>query len=309
MKKNLFLFTMILTFEIQSLFAMEQKYKDPIISLLEVLQIAADHWQSQSELKTETDSNCYSVSWKQGSAHCRMEDTFDLKIIHDTNFAYFGIFDGHGGNKVSEYLKANLLNNIRKEKSITKGFEKTDSEISKNNQIAQQGSTAITAFIKNKTLSIANVGNSRALISQNGKAIAISEDQNTKNQNEIKRIKKAGGFFWNQRVCGYLIPTRSFGDFLEIPAEYKKTISVKALIQPIPEIIKLELSDEYEYLILASDGLWDVVENQEAIELIKSYKTLQEVSEHLINLAISKGSEDDITVIVVDLKKLMEQFK
>jgi protein phosphatase 1L len=307
MKKNLFLFATILIFKFQHIFAMGAQQQQPHnLSFSEVFQQVTQETTSSTtpnpKITTKSDSNIYSISYIQGNI--QFEDAFDLDIDQENKFAFFGIFDGHGGNEVSQYLENNLLNNCIKEKSIPKGFAQTDSEILKINDMTKQGSTAITAFIAGKILYVANVGDSRGIISINGQAKSMSKDHTENNASEKIRIENAGGRFYDGRVAILknrtfmgVTPTRSFGDYF-----------LKQYIISTPEIEQIELSNEHEYLILASDGLWDVVGNKEAINLVTSCKAIQAVSEELIKLATLRKSDDDITVIVVDLKKLMESL-
>jgi protein phosphatase 1L len=308
--KKIFLIITLLAFRLQNIFGMFHELK-----FLDFYKIAAIQQQINSEtqlasqfnnstakydkvkitIETETKDKILSISYTQGYRPS-MQDTFDFRIDKDKKFACFGIFDGHGGKDVSEYLEKNLFNNILKstEKDIKLKIKNTFLETNNNIQTNFTGSTAITVFFYEDKLFIANVGDSRTIISKKKLAVALSDDHTYKNKAEKYRILKSGGFFnSSNRVCGSLIPTRAFGD-----------LYLKKYIIAEPDIFTLTLNEDYEYLILACDGLWDAVENQEAVDLISGKETIDDMSLVLVREALKKGSSDNITVIVINLKEL-----
>lgn len=138
---------------------------------------------------------------------------------------------------------------------------------------------------------MANVGDSRAVISKAGKAIALSEDHKPNRSDERKRIESAGGVvMWagTWRVGGVLAMSRAFGNRL-----------LKQFVVADPEIQEQEIDDELEFLILASDGLWDVVPNEDAVSLVKIEEEPEAAARKLTETAFSRGSGDNITCIVV----------
>ncbi len=107
---------------------------------------------------------------------------------------------------------------------------------------------------------------------------------------ELKRIKEAGGFVNGGRVKGLLSVSRAIGDALLTP------------VIAVPDIIKHEINDTDELLILACDGLWDVISDQQAVNLIRDETDMQAAAERLRNYALDHGSTDNISVLVIDLK-------
>uniref|UniRef100_A0ACD5TZV1 Uncharacterized protein n=2 Tax=Avena sativa TaxID=4498 RepID=A0ACD5TZV1_AVESA len=232
-----------------------------------------------------------------------MEDFFDIKSskIDDKQINLFGIFDGHGGSRAAEYLKEHLFENLVKHPefmsdtklAISETYKKTDSEFldSEINTHRDDGSTASTAVLVGNHLYVANVGDSRAVISKSGKAIALSDDHKPNRSDERKRIESAGGIvMWagTWRVGGVLAMSRAFGNRL-----------LKQFVVAEPEIQEQEVDDELEFLILASDGLWDVVPNEDAVSLVKMEEEPEAAARKLTETAFARGSGDNITCVVV----------
>uniref|UniRef100_A0A8D8RUH1 Protein phosphatase 1L n=1 Tax=Cacopsylla melanoneura TaxID=428564 RepID=A0A8D8RUH1_9HEMI len=160
------------------------------------------------------------------------------------------------------------------------------------------GSTALIAVLEGTRLIVANVGDSRGVMCDSkGNAIPLSFDHKPQQMRERKRIKEAGGFIafngvW--RVAGILATSRALGDY---------PLKDKRLVIADPDILTFDLADHKpQFLILASDGLWDIFSNEEAVNFIK-----QRLGEELFGAksltlqAYYKGSLDNITVVVINL--------
>ncbi|KAH9621073.1 hypothetical protein KSS87_004533 [Heliosperma pusillum] len=239
----------------------------------------------------------------KGKTSHPMEDYLvsNFKKVGDKELGLFAIFDGHMGHDVANYLQSNLFDNILKEpdfwtepeNAIRRAYETTDEEIlEKALVLGRGGSTAVTAILVNgQTLFVANVGDSRAVISKNGEAKQLSIDHDA--GTEKGEIESRGGFVSNipgdvPRVDGQLAVARAFGD---------KSLKLHLSSEPHVETVKID--DTAEFLILASDGLWKVMSNQEAVDAIKSIKDTQSAAKHLTEAAVSRKSKDDISCIVV----------
>uniref|UniRef100_A0A804IJ31 protein-serine/threonine phosphatase n=1 Tax=Musa acuminata subsp. malaccensis TaxID=214687 RepID=A0A804IJ31_MUSAM len=199
-----------------------------------------------------------------------MEDYCDLKStkIDGHTVHLFGIFDGET-------------------------YKKTDSDFlaAESNTSRDDGSTASTAVLIGKHLYVANVGDSRAVISKTGKAIPLSNDHKPNRSDERKRIEDAGGVVtWTGtwRVGGILAMSRAFGNRL-----------LKQFVVAEPEIQEQVVDEELEILVLASDGLWDVVANEDAVSLVRVEEEPEAAARKLTETAFSRGSADNITCIVV----------
>ncbi|XP_020578486.1 probable protein phosphatase 2C 59 [Phalaenopsis equestris] len=232
-----------------------------------------------------------------------MEDFYETRIdgVDGEIVGLFGVFDGHGGARAAEYVKQHLFSNLIKhpkfntdiKSAIADAYNDTDSEFlrSENGQSRDTGSTASTAILVGDRLLIANVGDSRAVICRGGNAIAVSRDHKPDQTDERQRIEDAGGFvMWagTWRVGGVLAVSRAFGDRL-----------LKQYVVADPEIQEVEVDGSLEFLILASDGLWDVVSNEEAVTMVKPIEDPEEAAKTLLQEASHRGSADNITCVIV----------
>ncbi|MBA0583731.1 hypothetical protein Gorai_014576 [Gossypium raimondii] len=122
-------------------------------------------------------------------------------------------------------------------------------------------------------------------------AIPLSEDHKPNRTDERKRIENAGGVvMWagTWRVGGVLAMSRAFGDRM-----------LKQFVVAEPEIQDKEIDEEFELLVLASDGLWDVVPNEDAVSLAGAEEEPEKAARKLTEAAFTRGSADNITCIVV----------
>ncbi|XP_030525168.1 protein phosphatase 2C 16 [Rhodamnia argentea] len=283
-------------------------------------------------------------------------DGIGQSLTHVTSH-FFGVYDGHGGSRVAEYccewihpvlaeeigqVKDNIGNGsvgearqVMWERAFTNCFQRVDDEIGGKlsrgitsdhgdasaasfEPVAPEtvGSTAVVALVCSSHIIVANCGDSRAVLLRGKEAMPLSVDHKPDTEKEYARIDAAGGkvIQWNgYRVFGVLAMSRSIGD------RY-----LKPWIIPQPEVMFVPRAREDECLILASDGLWDVMTNEEACKVARKQILLwhkkngvpsspldrgkgidpaaQAAAEYLSMLALEKGSKDNISVIVVDLK-------
>ncbi|XP_073276592.1 protein phosphatase 2C 50-like isoform X2 [Primulina huaijiensis] len=271
----------------------------------------------------------------------------------DITVHLFGVYDGHGGSQVANYCKERLhialteeiakykqnFNDIKyswKEqwmKIFLDCFRKLDDEVGGSPEIDGDitsnplvlppvapdsvGSTAVVAIVSSTHIIVANCGDSRAVLCRGKAAVPLSTDHKPRREDECERIEALGGkvISWNgYRVSGVLAVSRSIGDRYLSP-----------YIISDPEITFHPRAKEDECLILASDGLWDVMTNEEACDLARRrillwYKrnggtlskdkdrgedtdpAAQDAANYLSQVAFQRGSIDNISVIVVDLK-------
>ncbi|KAL0843905.1 hypothetical protein Bca101_017151 [Brassica carinata] len=232
-----------------------------------------------------------------------MEDFYDVKAfkMEGQTVCMFGIFDGHGGSRAAEYLKKHLFSNLMTHPQFLTDTKLALSETYKQTDVAflesekdtyrDDGSTASAAVLVGKHLYVANVGDSRTIVSKAGKAIALSDDHKPNRSDERKRIESAGGvIMWagTWRVGGVLAMSRAFGNRM-----------LKQFVVAEPEIQDLEIDHEAEFLVLASDGLWDVVPNEDAVSLAQIEEEPVAAARKLTDTAFTRGSADNITCIVV----------
>ncbi|XP_078157247.1 putative protein phosphatase 2C 45 [Carex rostrata] len=232
-----------------------------------------------------------------------MEDFYETRIASVDNqiVGLFGVFDGHGGARVAEYVKEHLISNLIRhpnfisdtKKAIADAYKQTDQDFlaADNSQNRDAGSTASTAVLVGNRLVVANVGDSRVVICRGGDAIAVSRDHKPDQTDERQRIEEAGGFvMWagTWRVGGVLAVSRAFGDKL-----------LKQYVVVDPEIREEVIDNTLEFLILASDGLWDVVSNEEAVKMVRPVADPEQAAKMLLEEAYKRESSDNITCVVV----------
>lgn len=238
-----------------------------------------------------------------------MEDTHKSILDYiDPGDGYFAVFDGHAGNMCADWcsqrlhtvLEKNLKkygNQYQKAAILAGTFDQVDRLLPQVSGFDNSGTTAAVAYIRNnpqtktRTLYTANVGDSRIVLSSKGIAQRLSKDHRTDNELEVKRIKScSGGKIIGGRVQGCLAITRALGDI-----EFKDYICGK------PYTTETELDKNDEFFILACDGVWDVVNDQDAVDLVRYVGDPQDAAKLLARHALKRGSTDNITCLVVRL--------
>lgn len=219
----------------------------------------------------------------------------------DPEQGYFAIYDGHGGRGAVDFTAKTLHQNVLQllisgvdpSEALRQAYLLTDKQMG-DTQIQFSGTTSITALIRKvngkRILYSANAGDARAVLCRNGKAERLSYDHKGNDEGETKRIIDAGGFVVLNRVNGILAVTRSLGDH-----------AMKDYVIGDPYLTTIPLDPTDTHLILACDGLWDVVSDQDAIDLILPENDAQVMSEKLLQHALRNGSTDNVSVMVVIL--------
>lgn len=242
------------------------------------------------------------------------------------NIWVYCIFDGHNGQHVADYLKYNifrlfrsnlaedLLNertdiNLHFLKKIIKDiFLKLDKEIydylfSLKDQFRERfqsymeiGSCSVICIVTHNTIYSINLGDSRILlINDDFKEKALTIDHKACFFREQRLIIANGGYIECGRVNGCLAVTRAFADFC-----------FKNFLLNDPEITITERQVDQKYIIIASDGLWDVIENNELSAIIKNVEkdelSIQELCNFICETAVERKSSDNISCIIVELK-------
>lgn len=298
-------------------------------------------------------SNYRKIDIFQASEQGRREENEDVEIVMDNlnsgdhnSCDLMGIFDGHGGRfiaeKSAEYLRKYLMkmsycdDNVDDE--IIDLYRRVQNQLINKypNKSNEQGSTALTVIRyidkKNKErLKVINLGDCRAVISRNGRINVLTKDHKPNWPDEKKRINEINNGIKNKRDIyvehyqgedpvwrvGDLSVSRAFGDTDNSPH-----------VSAVPEIFDYSIGNE-EFIIMACDGLWDVISNEMAVNFVKDhledndpstyYTELniqynrkmfkgQNIAKILANYAISKGSTDNVSVIIIvfDNKKNVE---
>lgn len=264
-----------------------------------------------------------------------MEDAVSLHPSLLRNLHFYGVFDGHGCSHVAEKCRERLHEIVKQEveamttdgecwkETMAKSFKKMDTEVSRRDSTVKSscrcelqspqcdavGSTAVLSVLTPEKIVVSNCGDSRAVLCRNGVAVPLSIDHKPDRPDELNRIQEAGGrvIYWDgARVLGVLAMSRAIGD------NY-----LKPYVIPDPEVTVTDRTDDDECLILASDGLWDVVTNETACGVARmclkaaegggdsetAHNACSDAALLLTKLALARQSSDNVSVVVVDLRK------
>lgn len=247
-----------------------------------------------------------------------MEDvhTYVKNFASRLDWGYFAVFDGHAGSQASKWCGSNLHSVVEQKlledetrdvrDVLNESFVSVDQQI--NTKLSgNSGCTAAVCILRwevpdnvdNQTadfsqhtrkLYTANVGDSRIVLFRNGRSVRLTYDHKASDVLEMQRIEKSGGLIMKSRVNGMLAVTRSFGDkFFD------------GLVVGNPFTTSVELTGDDEFLIVACDGLWDVIDDQDACELIRDIEDPNEAAKTLVRYALENGTTDNVTAMVVYL--------
>lgn len=227
-----------------------------------------------------------------------MEDygSTEPNLTSDYNIGLFGIYDGHGGTDVVKYIKErlpqiikeNLINRIPIETALTNSFTKVDEEL-KFYDSDYTGSTATIVLLQNNKIYCANVGDSRAYLLSKEHVTQISTDHKCTDEDEADRITQSGGSIQKGRVNGQLILSRTLGD-----------LNVKKFgIIATPTVRDYEINQNETFCVLASDGVWDVIDGDSLLHMSKEFTLADDFARAIVKSAIERGSRDNISCIVL----------
>ncbi len=244
----------------------------------------------------------------------RMEDAH--RIMEKPELHFFGaeVFDGHLGPGAAQTASSLLMDNFlhfylrEKEKPssqrlavahlIKDAYLATDEEIVRQGIIS--GTAAVSFYIIGDKFWAANVGDSRAIIETETNSKALTPDHRPSLPSEKARIEALGGKVVQldvPRVEGDLALSRTLGD-----------IYLKPLVTPQPVISEGLLAQENQRAIIACDGIWDVLPQEEVLMLARKKESPQKASEHIVEKALEAGSFDNMTVIVLDLSDFVKKL-
>ena len=282
--------------------------------------------QTLSEpVTTKSTSTCQNSFVKIGSScmqgwRINMEDAHTelLSMPGDKDTCFFAVYDGHGGAKVAQYASQNLHKKIVAQpyysqgnisESIRRGFLALDEEMLKDDLMKDElaGTTAVITVLKGSKIYCGNVGDSRSVASVRGVVEQLSYDHKPSNELEARRIAAAGGFVEFNRVNGNLALSRALGDFVFKKNETKKPED--QIVTAYPDVIEKNISPDHEFIVLACDGIWDVLTNQEVVTFVRSRiaQGMQPdiICEELMTRCLAPDCEmgglgcDNMTVIIV----------
>ncbi len=280
------------------------------------------------------------VAWAQaGRDH--MQDSFSVSLNCDeksnsssegsggggADIDFFGVFDGHGlnGENIARHVAYNLSDSVLRQyavgsltfpQAVQMGFLLLDAQMRQDPDLMTAGgvvlggTTACAVWVAGKYLYSGNVGDSRLVLCYNGRAFPVTSDHKPANQLEAARIERAGHFVRNARVNGQLAIARAFGDyrFKVRPDLGPHQQSVTAL----PDVRSVRIDPDLDFLVVATDGVWDSRTNQEVVDFIiermKAVVPLNEIGRQLIESCklpvhpVTGFGSDNMTIIIAIIR-------
>ncbi|KXS13500.1 protein serine/threonine phosphatase 2C [Gonapodya prolifera JEL478] len=223
-------------------------------------------------------------------------DVAELKNVHpppyvfrtllfpsEEHHSFFAVCDGHRGNRVAHYLSRRVHWRVASSDefergeyadAMRKGFVGLDEELKNAYETVltgrePAGSTCVTALVTtDQQLYVANTGDSRAVLCSAGEVVPMSFDHKPDGQHERERIENAGGFVEDGRVLGRLATARAIGDF-----DFKRDADRRLedqIVTAKPDVFHKTLTDDDEFLVMCSDGVFDVLSSSSLISFVRS---------------------------------------
>lgn len=311
--------------------------------------------QIKSSIKENGFVKGYAASTDQGLVRDYNEDR--VSIILNVNkpqdraaevwprCSFFGVYDGHGGSACADFLRDNLHQFVTRnvhfplnpKEALIQGFAQAESaffEFSKNQSPRDKsGSCAVVVLIVADVCYVANLGDSRAIMSgENGsKVYPLTKDHKPNDPGERSRIERSGGRIYqssaqispDQKIMGpfRILPgrlsvSRSLGDFEAKIIEYGGNPDV---LIAVPEIRAFKIHSDYDFILLASDGIFDKLSNREVVQSAMAFinqKFVLDVHrmcacgvEGVMVTSLNRRTMDNITVVIVALEGLANKAK
>lgn len=264
--------------------------------------------------------NIHSVSLK--GLRNQNEDCHEIILNRDNkncnikNVDFFSIYDGHGGKLVSSYVKNNLSKLLLNKKvqyplskrDVVSIYDSMQTNLKTQSFSHHMGSTGLVMVrFKNNGedfLNIINNGDSRCILCRDNFAMPLTKDHKPSWPEEHHRIVQMGG---KPHFDGYdwrikeLSVSRAFGD-----------VDATPYVTHRPDLYRYKLDKSDKFIVMACDGLWDVMTNSEVVNFVlmscfdsttKSRKKCNfNIAKKLAEHALTKGSTDNITAIVAFLQ-------
>ena len=248
----------------------------------------------------------------------RMEDAVDIKD-DVAGFRLFTVYDGHAGDEAVTVVKKILPDivgtHLQEEEDVKKAiclaFRRIDEELTKTLLAAadtpakvkiSSGTVACMALLKGKDLWVCNLGDCRAVLCTGGtKAHAVSKDHAPeKSAAEAERLRMLGVQVNGGYVGDHVAVSRALGN-----VEYDSGQKVVGIISE-PEVFKIEVDEEVDFLILASDGVWDPLKDKFAVtharKALRTTEQPEDAAKAVIGNAAKVSAADNAAAIVVVFK-------
>ncbi|KAL9436989.1 hypothetical protein AB3S75_022935 [Citrus x aurantiifolia] len=290
------------------------------------------------------------IRWGSVSLQGLREEMEDGAVIQSDGldgFSFAAVFDGHGGVSTVKFLRDELYKECVAalqgglllsgkdfdaiKKALQEAFENVDmkllNRLEMNEEEDESGATATVMFIGRDILFISHIGDCCVVLSRTGKADVLTNPHRPYGSGqvslqEIRRIREAGGWISNGRICGDIAVSRAFGD---IQFKTKKNEMLKKgvnegrwsekfvsrvqlnkdLVIASPDIFQVSLGSDAEFVLLASDGLWDYMNSSDAVKFVRNqlqqHGDVQLACEALAQAALDQHSQDNISIVIADL--------
>uniref|UniRef100_A0ACD5VR09 Uncharacterized protein n=1 Tax=Avena sativa TaxID=4498 RepID=A0ACD5VR09_AVESA len=334
-----------------------------------------------------SSSELEAIRWgsaKLQGAREEMEDEVVLRpesLLHGFSFA--AVFDGHAGSSTVQFLRDELYKecaaaldggavlNTKNLEAITelirRAFATVDANLStwleQMDKEDESGATATALFLRKDVLVVSHIGDSCLVVSRGGRPQSLTNfhrpyGNNKTSLEEVKRIRAAGGWILDGRICGDISVSRAFGDIrfktrknelvFVLPAlstrlknsscyitpnnapavfniswcyvrmlvkgvkegrwteKFVSRIKFKGdLVISSPDISLVELGSDVEFVLVATDGLWDYIKSTEAVAFVRDqlrqHGDVQRACEALGEKALDQRSQDNISIVIADL--------
>ena len=257
--------------------------------------------------------------------------------------SFYALYDGNSGKQCADYLKENLHSYIfadpnfpcRPKQAITSAFLEADTNFLENAQESNDfsGSCALICIIIGNRCFIGNCGSSRAVLSAGRgiKVLQLTEEHTSFNESEQQRVIASGGKLISNFIMdggiridkgaykivpGNLFISRSLGNF---PAKIEKYGGNPGVLISTPSIKGITILDEYDFILLCSNSIFNHLSNQEVVDAIwrgihncQSPEFTEKIAagiDELLNEAIYRRSEENLTVLLIGFKSLKKYIE
>ena len=266
----------------------------------------------------ENSKVIYAASEMQGW-RTTMEDAKLVELDMGRVDVLAAVFDGHGGKDISAFAAKTFSQELRTNSHYSVGnfsealkgtFLRIDqllrtpqvkSELARTSTdsndgdyiIKNSGCTAVVSLVTGDTIYVANAGDSRCVLGVNGKAVQMSFDHKPDLPTELQRITRAGGAVVEGRVLGNLNLSRSLGDLTykenhDLPPEYQ-------MITADPDLRSATLTPETDFMVLACDGVWDVLTCEQCVTFIYDRLRLKTPLRVLVEQLLDRCLASDVS--------------
>ena len=258
----------------------QSKYDTPLL--------VSQNLPKSSELSRRSSFRSTTVSLLCGAGRTRgrrsyMEDVDfffpNMKVSEKLGgrFSVFGVLDGHGGQDCARYcseeiptkIAALLRNGKCPAEALFQSFLETDREFVTSRNDASGSTCSLVLWDHIGSFYIANTGDTRAVLCRSGRAIDLTIDRKAIDPDEIARICEAGGYVANGRVMGSLAVSRALGDAQLKTRAPRPLIADPDITTYTASMVEGASAAMDEFILVATDGLWDVMSSAEAVALVR----------------------------------------